>query len=497
MNQVFQKIFRNHSTRVLSLLLITLLIVISYFLVHSYYVQLDIHEKKILSRLDAIANTTSTQIEGDELEQLLLTYTKMDQIESNDQDSIYKKIHELLADVKLKNKLKSELYTLSLNESKDAFYFGVSSSENPFYRHPYDHFPAQLLKDFEKGGKIGVYEDENGHWLSAFSTIKNSKGETIAILQADSLFDEFIDEARSTIFINIAISLVFTLVLLLFLLRSMQSILRKEDKMTNHLISSKKALEEKNQDIMDSINYAKKIQDAILPQKSKISQVLPDSFVFFKPRDIVSGDFYWFKQIEDKIIIASVDCTGHGVPGAFMSMIGSVLLDDIVAKNKIVKPCEILDQLHFKVVEALRQDSKNVDSKDGMDVAICVIDQKANTLSYSGACRPLVFIRNNELKRIKADASSIGGYTINKSCYNAHNIDLEAGDTFYIFSDGYPDQFGGDKNKKYMTPPFRRFLLSISNEAMPKQKELLDEEFNRWKGDEEQVDDVLVIGFRL
>ncbi len=497
MENVFHKIFRNHSTRVLSLLLITLIVVVGYFLVHSYYVQLDIHEKKILSRLDAIANTTASQIDGDQLEMLLQAFPKMDDIQSNTQDENYAEIQQLLAEIKQKNKLKSELYTLSLDPKGNAFYFGVSYPENPFYRHPYPHFPEQLMNEYEKGGKIGVYEDENGHWLSAFSAIKNAKGETIAVIQADSMFDEFISEARSTIFVNIAISLLFTSLLLFFLIRSMRSILHKEDKMTLNLINSKQALEQKNQDIMDSINYAKKIQDAILPQKSKISQLLPDSFVLFKPRDIVSGDFYWFKQIGDKIIIASVDCTGHGVPGAFMSMIGSVLLDDIVAKNKIVRPCEILDQLHFKVVEALRQNSKNVDSKDGMDVAICVIDQKENTLSYSGACRPLVFIRNNELKRIKADASSIGGHTTDKSCYNAHIINLEPGDTFYIFSDGYPDQFGGDKNKKYMTPPFRRYLLSISHEEMPKQKELLDEEFNRWKGEEEQVDDVLVIGFRL
>lgn len=496
MSSLLRKILSNRSTRVLVLLFSALLLLVTYFLLHSYFVQLDIHKEKVLSRLDAIANTTATQINGDEFEAMLNLYPEKDAIKTNEQDSVYGTIHQLLNEIKQSNQLNSEVYTLTLHEGGETFFFGVSSSNSPFYRHEYAHFPKELLEYYKEGGKMGVYEDENGHWLSAFSPIVNSQGKVVGVIQADSLFDEFIQEARSTILVNIAISLFFMFILIFLLVRSVQAILKAEDKLTQDVVQSKKVLEEKNRDIVDSIMYAKKIQDAILPEQSMIKKVLPNSFVLFKPRDIVSGDFYWFKQIDDLIIIASVDCTGHGVPGAFMSMIGSVLLEDIIAKNKIVSPHKVLDKLHSKIVKALKQDSKEADSKDGMDIALCVLNKKSKKLSYAGACRPLVFIRNNEMQRIKADSAPIGGLLFDR-CYNAHEIDLQEGDAFYIFSDGYPDQFGGKNNKKYMTLKFRKFLHSISNESMDRQKEMLEEEFNKWKGNEDQVDDVLVIGFRI
>ena len=497
MNKLLQKIFRNRSTRVLLLLFVALLALIIYFLLHSYYVQLDIHKQKVLSRLDAIANTTATQINGDDLENLLIKYPNKDDIESNEQEVLYSSIHSLLSAVKLKNNLNSDIYTLSYLKKQSSFVFGVSSANDPFYRHEYTHFPEELIELYESGGRIGVYEDENGHWLSAFVPIKNSQGKVIAIIQADSQFDEFIDEARSSILINIVISLAFTLALVFFLFRSVRSILMAEDKLTQDLVLSKHNLEERNRDIMDSIKYAKKIQEAILPAISCMEKILPKSFILFKPRDIVSGDFYWFKEIDEFIIIASVDCTGHGVPGAFMSMIGSVLLEDIVSKKQTTDPNVILDLLHQKVVQALKQDAIDTDSKDGMDIALCVIHKKSNKLAYAGACRPLVIVRRNEVQQIKADCFPIGGTMYDRNNYTAHKVEIQEGDQFYIFSDGYPDQFGGEKGKKYMTIRFRKFLLSISNKTMNEQKILLDNEFNQWKGKEEQVDDVLVIGFQV
>ncbi len=497
MNNLLKKVFKNRSTRVLLLLFIALIALIAYFLLHSYYVQLDIHKQKVLSRLDAIVNTAAIHIDGNQLDYLLKRYDKIDEIRSTDQDPIYKLIYQSLAAIKEKNNLKSEIYSLTYQEESGTFFFGVSSAEKPFYRHEYTHFPEELVELYESGGKVGVYEDENGHWLSAFTPIRTSKGEVIAILQCDSLFDEFIEEARSSILINIIISLLITSILVFFLVRAVRSILIEEDKLTQDLILSKKSLEEKNRDIMDSIHYAKTIQKAILPDQSKLLDILPQSFILFMPRDIVSGDFYWFKQIQEFTVIASVDCTGHGVPGAFMSMIGSVLLEDIIGKEQTTDPKVVLDALHAKVVHSLRQDRENTNSRDGMDIALCVIHQKSQKLCYAGACRPLVFIRDGEIQQIKADCFSIGGSMLARKKYRSHDIDFKEGDQFYIFSDGYPDQFGGEKNKKYLTSRFRRFILSISHLEMSKQKKELEEEFYRWMGDAEQVDDVLVMGFKL
>ena len=497
MKDAFKKVLENRSAKLLLLLFSVLIAIVTYTLINSYFVQLKLHKEMVLSRLEAIANTTALQIDGNELKELLKSFPGEDDITSNSQDATYQKINILLRNIKAKNKLSSEIYTLTFNQNKSTLYFGVSSSENPFYRHAYDHFPEELTKYYETGGKVGVYEDKNGHWLSAFAPIKDSLNNTIAVVQADSLFDEFIQEARNSILRNIAYSLALMLFLIIFLIRSVRKILNAEEKLTNELRNSKNILEQKNENILDSIKYAKKIQKAILTKQSEFESLFSDSFIYFLPRDIVSGDFYWFRPVGEFKIVACVDCTGHVVPGAFMSMIGSILLDDIIVKQGILEPNVILNKLNLKVIDSLKQDKEGADSKDGMDISICVIDQKSNKLSYSGACRPLVYIRNGQIEKIKADPYPIGGINSCKNGYQSFSIDLKKEDQFYIFSDGYPDQFGGEKAKKYMTPRFRSFLLSISNQPMKNQKISLEKEFKRWMGEEEQVDDVIVMGFRV
>jgi serine phosphatase RsbU (regulator of sigma subunit) len=496
-NSLLKKIFQNHSTRVLALLFFALLVLIGYFLGHSYYVQLDIHKNKVLSTLNAVSKTAAAQLDANQLDYLLDKYKEKDEIKSNDQDGVYEMLHEQLIRIQELNNLNTSIYTLRFDETQGCFFFGVNSTDKPFYLHRYSEFPEELKINYNEGGVLDVYSDENGHWISAFSPIKNEQNKTISIVQVDARFDDFLEEARIEIFKNIGISLAFTFVVLFFLIRSIRSILFKEDQLTASLIQSKLELEQKGQETLDSILYAKKIQDAILPVKSIIKSHLPDSFIFYAPRDIVSGDFYWFKKTRNKLFIASVDCTGHGVPGAFMSMIGSILLDDIINKKQVDQPNEILKLLHEGIVKALKQAKKSKASRDGMDVALCVIDEDFNKLSFAGAFRPLIFIRNGELTRIKSTSAPIGGIRDKRVEYELHEINVSRGDSFYIFSDGFPDQFSGETNKKYMTKRFREFLLKISSQPMSSQEALLLEEFNDWKGEAEQVDDVLVIGFKL
>lgn len=497
MGYLLRKIFQNHSTRVLVLLFAALLLLIGYFLTHSYFVQLNIHKNKILSRLEAVANTASSQIDGNQLEYLLSTYTKKNDIETNNQVRVYELLNEKLAEIKRLNNLNTSIYTLTFNPESKTFRFGVNSEVRPFYMHFYDHYPTELAEDYNSGGTVDVYEDQNGHWLSAFAPIKNSKGETIAVVVVDNRFDEFLEEARKEIFMNIGISMIFMLVVIFFLVRSMRAILLQEDKLNASLLQSKMALEIKSQETLDSILYAKRIQEAILPLKSKIKKSIPDSFVFHVPRDIVSGDFYWFKKIDKKVFIASVDCTGHGVPGAFMSMIGTILLDDIVEKKGIYEPDEILSELHLDIVKALKQNTREKASKDGMDIALCVLNEELTELKFAGAFRPLVHIREGKLNRIKSDSAPIGGFSSKLPTFTKHKIKLEKEDVLYIYSDGYADQFGGENNKKYMTRRFRELLLNISNRSMKEQAELLETEFRDWKRENDQVDDILVIGFRV
>jgi serine phosphatase RsbU (regulator of sigma subunit) len=255
---------------------------------------------------------------------------------------------------------------------------------------------------------------------------------------------------------------------------------------------------EKNKDITDSINYAKRIQDAMLSKAE--AQFLNDDnfFIFYKPRDIVSGDFYWYTQVNHTIIIAAVDCTGHGVPGALMSMIGSTLLNSIVNDMKITQPSSILKMLDQSIQIALKQKVDMISNKDGMDIAICKVDLLQKKLHFSGAQRPLYFCNQNGIEVYRGNPNSVGGY-FEDQVKQFHDlvIDFKDGDVFYISSDGYADQFGGPNSKKYMTKNFKVLLNQSSKFKMQAQKTKIETEFSEWKGSNQQVDDILVIGMKL
>ena len=255
---------------------------------------------------------------------------------------------------------------------------------------------------------------------------------------------------------------------------------------------------QKNKDITDSISYARKIQHAILPQDNLIKTYLPNSFILYMTKDIVSGDFYWFTHLNGLSIIAAVDCTGHGVPGAFMSLIGYNILNKIVNEQKITNPKDILFELNNGILDALYKNES--ESKDGMDIAICKINHAENTVDYAGAMRPLWIINNNELREIKADKIPIGTKQDTRDElieYHTHSFHANKGDSFYIFTDGYADQFGGDRNKKYSTSKFKELLIKNSNQNFAIQEKNYKTEHQLWKNNYEQVDDILVIGFTL
>ncbi len=252
-------------------------------------------------------------------------------------------------------------------------------------------------------------------------------------------------------------------------------------------------------DITDSITYASRIQTAILPPSEYIESVIPNHFILYKPRDIVSGDYYWMKQIDNKVYIIAADCTGHGVPGAFMSMLGSAFLSDIISKveEEEITTGGILDELRQHVITALHQTGGENETKDGMDVAFCMIDFEAKILEFSGALNPLYFIREGELTVYKGDRMPIGISDRMNEKFSTNRIELKEGDTFYISSDGYADQFGGPRGKKFMTKNYKKLLVDINNNTMEEQKEILVDRIGSWQGDLEQVDDIIVIGMRI
>ncbi len=248
--------------------------------------------------------------------------------------------------------------------------------------------------------------------------------------------------------------------------------------------------------VTDSIRYAKRLQESILPPDRRIRELLPESFVFYRPKDIVSGDFYWFERVEEKVVFAAVDCTGHGVPGAFMSLIGHNGLNQTVKERGHTKPSEVLLELNRIAYDALHKDREQGLVRDGMDMALCCYDPAKGILEYAGANCPLYLVRNGEVLQFTPDKNAIGSFDLEGRTFTDHRIKLMTGDMVYIFSDGYADQFGGPKGKKLMYRRFRELLLEISDQQPDRQRGLLQEAFSKWRGGHEQVDDILIIGMR-
>ncbi|MFW6218681.1 MAG: ligand-binding sensor domain-containing protein [Bacteroidota bacterium] len=281
-------------------------------------------------------------------------------------------------------------------------------------------------------------------------------------------------------------------------LRRSNRILREKELASIKIARQKEELILKNKNITDSINYAKRIQEALLPSEKAFAKILKDSFVLHKPKDIVSGDFYWINEVDNKIFLAAVDCTGHGVPGAFMSIIGFELFRRITNNLKISNPAEILKMIN-EDFEELFNDVDNITLRDGMDIAFSVIDKKERKLTYAGAFNPIYLIRENKIIEVKGERFSVGlddQGPDNHPVFKNHEIEIQDDDVFYMFSDGYADQFGGPDGKKFKYRRFRHLLLSIHKLSMSEQKDYLNDTIEAWKGHLDQVDDILILGFR-
>jgi ligand-binding sensor domain-containing protein/serine phosphatase RsbU (regulator of sigma subunit) len=272
----------------------------------------------------------------------------------------------------------------------------------------------------------------------------------------------------------------------------------KIEQQNDRLENTNSLLEEKNTSITDSITYAQRIQSAIMqPKQEESSHLQQNMFVFYRPKDIVSGDFYWYSEQEHRTFVAAADCTGHGVPGAFMSMIGITFLNEIVNEKKVSDPAIILDQLRSNVIEALSTEGQE-QTKDGMDIALLSIDWDSKTLEYAGAHNPLYIVRKDkELIEYKPDKMPIGVHDNSNKPFTNHKIDLKTGDMVYVFSDGYVDQFGGPKLKKFLAKRFKALLLTIKDQPIADQQKAVEQNFFDWMGVQEQVDDILVIGIRI
>ncbi|MCX6311412.1 MAG: tetratricopeptide repeat protein [Bacteroidetes bacterium] len=312
------------------------------------------------------------------------------------------------------------------------------------------------------------------------------------------------EQKRRNLFMGSALVLLVILVFVIYrnATKSKQANVILE-KQKNEIALQKKIVDEQHHDMLDSINYAKRIQFAVLPTQEEMRELFPGSFVFFRPRDIVSGDFWWIGKSGKTKIVAVVDCTGHGVPGAFMSLIGNTALNEVVKEKHITDPGEILTQMANVVVAALKQTNfdrpegnllsmKGV--KDGMDISLCCIDEENNVLKFAGANNPLYYITNGEMHEIKGDRQPVGVFQGHLKPFTVHTIPLKDLDAFYMFTDGFADQFGGASGKKFKYSQLKETLLTISGKNLAQQKNSIEKTFDDWKGELDQVDDVLLAG---
>ncbi len=414
------------------------------------------------------------------------------------QDYFQKKNYKLALDYKLRafktlSESKNLNYTIMGEVSQS---LGLTYAELKDYKKASEYFHLFIVcNDSLRARTNNVNLDNLKHTLAAESEKQHLLVKDAEIEKQKAIVDKQII-IRNTFIAGFV--LLIALVIFIFRVYRQKQRTNRELDITNKKIEfAYKLIKEKTNEITDSIHYALRIQKATLPHRKDIWTALQKSFVLYKPKDIVSGDFYWFAEKDQTVFIAAMDCTGHGVPGAFMSIIGSERLNDAVHNEN--NPSKILSLLNQGIKASLRQ-SENVEStRDGMDIALCSIDLKNKVVNYAGANRPLWIIKKNTIciEEIKATKCAIGGLTKSDQHFETHTIQLEDGDTFYIFTDGYSDQDGGDKGKKLMTKKFRQILLDIQDKTMQEQEAYLEAYFEKWRGTKEQLDDILIIGVRI
>lgn len=435
----------------------------------------------------------------------------------------------------------SENYKSLGNETKSYEYFNLYAT---FNQHMHEEELEHSMKEHQnvihslESEKNAVSQkaldaekklEKSKELLEAEEELNRANQELIGHLNKEKEFNtrilakqvELGKAQKFTSLLTIGLSIILGLFTLTILI-----IARKRKKINNKLELQKDEIEKKSIDIQSaledikdktlkiegSINYAERIQRAMLPEESLLKQALPESFIYFRPRDGVSGDFYWFvdpqqhdlgnhkltPQSLNQFLISAIDCTGHGVPGAFMSMLSFNMLNNII-KEKITSPDEILNNLHVNVRDALKQ--KTTSNRDGMDMALCSIYKEKGIVEFAGAKNPLVYIQDNEVFHIKGDKHPIGGNQKEEQRkFTKHSIKLreDVPTYFYLFSDGFPDQFGGEKGRKFMIKNLKILLLEIHRKPMEEQKEILSSTFKKWMGyQQKQIDDVLIIGFKI
>lgn len=486
--------------KIYAIVIFFILLLSVYFIVNNYLFAIKHKQEDSLNRLYSIAKTLSLQIDGDLLDSVLVKYSEKDAIATTKSSPIYYELHQTLRNAYLVNGLSSDIYTLVYDSALQKFEFGITSGESPYYRHIYDSHPEAFAKLYDTGGTIDPFEDEFGTWLSAIAPIKNSQGKVVSVLSVDRRFDDFEEEARGILFRNIAIALLSTLLLSASLYRILKQVLDEEEEAKNTIQKASQLLRQQNAKITSSIQYARRIQQALMQENNQHLKRASGYFHIYYPRDIVSGDFLWTHCCKhtDCLFIVNTDCTGHGVPGALMSILGITALNEIIVERQILEPSEILAALDERIKYLLHQVDPNKEQnkgfllQDGMDLSLCKIDYPNQKLYYAGAHGRLTLVRNGQIvpEVFKGTRMGIGGYR--EKQFDTIEMPIRIHDRIHLYTDGFVDQFGGDGPRAEKLKN-RRVLDCLKEHAyddLPTQELAIKALYNQWKGQEKQIDDV-------
>lgn len=498
MSTLINRILSNLATRIMFIIYLSIIIVTTFFIVFGYYNKLTLQEQRQYDKLKAIVSSVAINMNGDDHLILMNRFDRNSNHEDIKRDTIYNKISDELNRVVKVNDLNSPIYTLVHDQLSDQFIYGVRSDEYVDFKNPYTQSPLALKEKWETGGTLPMYESENGTWISAFHPIRSADGSVVAVIEADIEFSEFSQIVNEQFFKEMWVSIAVILALALLLTPYARKILIKDQRQKELFLRQKKMIELKNRDITDSIKYALRIQSAVLPPSNILEKNGLDSFILHQPKDIVAGDFYWMERHENYLYVAVADCTGHGVPGAIMSILCLGALNKAVDVNGIRDTAKILDMVRKIILERLAQGQGEKEISDGMDIALCRIDLDTLNVQYSGANNPIYIYSTAIAEIIKGQPCKqpVGKY-IHQQPFQSKDYQLSKGDMIYLFTDGFADQFGGPKGKKFKYKAFKELIKSNTQLDMDEQKKKLIEALNEWKGATEQIDDICVVGVRI
>ena len=480
------------SRKVLFMLYGTLIVLSVALIAWLHNGQLKSLKSQAFAHMGGVTGTLGTQLDGGRVARLLDRYDSRGMLMNTTQDAWYYVLHENLKKTAEANALDEPLYILAFDPNKNELQVVVTSGDRPMLRERFDRASAPSVIDYLRTDRIDAQQGVWGDDVATFDAVRDSRGKVTGAVYTSSPLSSLVSVAKGRMWRNIAACAVAFVLIGLFLVRSVGRMVEREEAARDHW-------QQRHEGITDSIAYAGKIQGALVPRSDRLREMFADHFVINRPKDVVSGDFHWYHRLsEDVCFVAAADCTGHGLPGAMMAAIGCSLLNELVTQHPHKDPAELLGLLSERMVHALNQSGQRMGAGDGMDVALCRIDRKQRELLFAGAFRPLYWMHDGQLTVINGDRQPVGGSQHgDHRKFTVHRVAYHAGDRLYLFSDGYVDQFGGPERKKFMSDRFNKILASNQHLPMAEQAQALDRAFLDWKGDNEQVDDICVVGLAV